>query len=93
MPNNVVEGAAGLFSSRACRVTSLSGKTLWQGKHGENASFKIDKPMEIEVGLGSWGNPVHGTVEPGKKYAMVQDMGLHLRATFRLTEVDVIDSD
>ena len=40
-----------------------------------------------------WANEVEGTVYPKKKYSLVQDMGVHMLATFRLTEVDVIDAD
>lgn len=28
-----------------------------------------------------------------KKYSLIQDMGVHMLATYRLTEVDVIDAD
>ena len=41
MPNNIVEGWVGLFSSRKAEVKSKYGSILWQGKHGENASFTI----------------------------------------------------
>lgn len=92
MPNNIVEGWVGLFSSRRAAVVS-NGRTLWEGKHGENASFTIDAPTKVTIELGGWANPVEGIVYPRKKYALVQDMGAHMFATFRLTEVDVIDSD
>lgn len=94
IPNNVVDGFAGLLSSRKCFITEDStNKTLWSGKHGENASFTINKPTNVTVNLGSWGNPVSGTVEPNKKYTLIQDMGVHLLATYRLSEVDIIDSE
>ena len=35
---------------------------------------------------------LEGTVEPRKKYELVQDYGFHIKATFRLSEVDTIDS-
>lgn len=92
MPNNIVEGWVGLFSSRRAAVVA-NGRTLWEGKHGENASFKIDAPTKVTIELGGWANSVEGTVYPRKKYSLVQDMGVHMFATFRLTEVDVIDSD
>lgn len=93
MPNNIVEGWVGLFSSRDAIVKDMNGKTLWEGHHGENAKFSIDAPTKIKIGLGGWANELEGTVEPKKKYALVQDLGVHMFATYRLTEVDVIDSE
>ncbi len=93
MPNNIIEGWIGLFSSRKALVKDINGTILWEGSHGENASFNIDKPTNILIELGGWANPVSGRVEPRKKYSLAQDMGVHLLATYRLTEVDLIDSD
>lgn len=93
MPNNIVEGWVGLISSRAASVTDNRGKVLWKGQHGENASFVIDEPTKITINLGGWANEVTGIVYPKKKYSLVQDMGLHMFATYRITEVDVIDAD
>ncbi len=93
MPNNIVEGWVGLFSSRTATVSDKSGKTLWTGQHGENASFTLDKPTDIVINLGGWANSVEGIVEPKRKYSLVQDMGMHMLATYRITEVDVIDAD
>ena len=93
MPNNIVEGWIGLFSSRKAEVKSKYGSILWQGKHGENASFTISEPTEIVINLGGWANPVTGIVYPKRKYSLVQDMGVHMFATYRLTEVDYIDAD
>lgn len=52
MPNNIVEGWVGLFSSRDASVTDNKGKVLWRGKHGENASFTLDEPTQININLG-----------------------------------------
>lgn len=93
MPNNIVEGWVGLFSSRSATVKDSHGKILWKGQHGENARFTIDEPTRITIYLGGWANEISGTVCPKKKYSLVQDMGLHMFATFRITEVDVIDAD
>ena len=93
MPNNIVEGWVGLFSSRRAAVIDSSGTLLWAGKHGENARFSISAPTEITIQLGGWANEVSGTVYPRRKYSLIQDMGIHMLATFRLTEVDVIDSE
>ncbi len=93
MPNNIVEGWVGLFSSRKAVIKDHLGKILWQGQHGENASFIISNPTKIIINLGGWANEVTGTVYPKKKYSLVQDMGVHMLATFRITEVDVIDVD
>lgn len=92
MPN-IELGTVGLFSSRRATVETSSGKVLWEGQHGQTAVFQIDKPINIVVNLGSWANEFGGRVEPRKKYACVQDMGLHWKATYRLSEVDVIDAD
>lgn len=93
MPNNIVEGWMGLISSRAASVTDSRGVVLWKGQHGENASFVIDKPTRITINLGGWANEITGIVYPKKKYSLVQDMGVHMFATYRITEVDVIDAD
>ena len=84
-------GWVGLFSSKDASVSS-NGKILWRGKHGETATFTVNNVTSITVNLGTWANPVNGFVSPRKKYELVQDYGFHLKATFRLSEVDVIDS-
>ena len=61
----IADGWVGLFSSKDASISS-KGKTLWNGKHGETASFTIDEPTPIYIDLGTWGNPVEGTVEPRK---------------------------
>lgn len=93
MPNNIVEGFVGLFSSRRAEVTDSFGKSLWVGQHGDNASFTVDGPTDVIISLGGWANDIKGTVEPRKKYSLIQDMGVHMLAKYRLTEVDVIDAD
>lgn len=93
LPNDVVYGWAGLFSSRKAEITDAQGQSLWRGEHGENARFKIDKPTKITIDLGRWANMLTGTVCPRRKYTLVQDLGVHMLATYRLTEVDVIDAD
>lgn len=92
MPNNVADGFAALLSSKNCFIRIKDGNCIWKGKLGENASFEIDKPTDIVIELGALGNPVSGTVEPRKKYTLIQDTGFHMFATFRLSEVDIIDS-
>ena len=84
-------GWIGLLSSKDAYISS-NGKILWRGKHGQTASFTIDKPTNITINLGTWGNPVNGTVSPRTKYELIQDYGFHMKATFKLSEVDVIDS-
>ncbi|MFR8338143.1 MAG: hypothetical protein ACLVAW_16535 [Eisenbergiella massiliensis] len=51
MPNNIVEGLVGLFSSRNASVIDTHGNTLWSGKHGENARFTIDEPTKSQFNL------------------------------------------
>lgn len=84
-------GLAGLFASKDVSIIS-KGITVWKGKHGETASFTIDGPIKIIIDLGSWGELVRGMVEPNKRYELIQDYGFHMRAVYRLSEVDVIDS-
>lgn len=88
----IADGWAGLFSSKNAYI-SANGKVLWEGQHGQTASFEIDEPLNITIDLGSWGNPVEGTVYPRKKYELIQDYGFHMKATFKLSEVDIIDSN
>ncbi len=92
MPN-IELGTLGLFSSRDAIVKDNKGKILWKGQHGQTAKFNIEEVTDIIINLGGWANETKGNVEPGKKYSMVQDLGIHWLATYRLTEVDVIDSD
>ena len=47
MPNNIVEGFVGLFSSRRAEVTDSFGNPLWVGQHGDNASFTVDGPTDV----------------------------------------------
>ena len=49
--------------------------------------------MKIVINFEGWANEVEETEYPKKKYSLVQDMGVNMLATFRLTEVDVIDAD
>ena len=93
LPHDIVEGWVGLFSSRAASIFDSNGKTLWSGKHGENAKFTIEEPTNIRINLGSWANEVTGIVEPKRKYTLRQDMGVHMLATYILSEVDMIDAD
>ncbi|MBQ2710783.1 MAG: zinc ribbon domain-containing protein [Clostridia bacterium] len=84
-------GWVGLLSSKEASISS-GDKILWRGKHGETATFSVNGVTPITVNLGAWGNLVKGFVSPRKKYELVQDYGFHWKATFRLSEVDVIDS-
>ncbi len=93
IPNNIVDGWVGLLSSRECIIKDSNRNILWRGQHGETASFLLQHITDIVIELGSWGNPVSGKIEPNKKYSLVQDLGVHMLATYRLSEVDVIDSD
>lgn len=90
--NQFASGFVGLFCSKNACIKS-AGRTIWQGHHGDTARFRIDEPKHIMIDLGNWANPVTGDVEPGRRYQLVQDQGVHMLATFRLSEVDIIDSD
>jgi len=87
MPNNIIIGWPGLISSRKAIVKDSNGVVLWEGSNGENASFSINKPTDIIIELGDWTNPVLERVEPKRKYSLIQDIGVHWLATFRLTEI------
>lgn len=87
----IADGWIGLFSSKVVNITA-NGHTIWEGKHGETASFSIDAPTNVVINLGTWGNPVEGIAKPNHKYELVRDYGIHMKATFRMSEVDVIDS-
>lgn len=92
MPN-INLGIIGIFSSRRATVETINGKVLWEGQHGQTAVFKIQEPLYVTIDLGIWANDFRGKIEPRKKYNCIQDTGIHLNATYRLSEVDVIDSD
>ena len=81
----------------ALPVEIVSGsKVLWEGKSANIATFEIDKPQSIIIrtkGNKGFHNPINGTIAPGLKYSIVQDCGIHWKATWILTEVDVIDSE
>lgn len=49
--------------------------------------------QKSQFNLAAGANAVECTVYPKRSYSLVQDMGVHMLATFRLTEVDVIDAD
>lgn len=94
IPNTEALGGQGLMNAfiKKDAYVRCGSKVLWQGKHGVMAIFEIDAPMKVTVDLGFWANETVGHVLPGHRYQMVQDQGAHLKATFRLSEVDVIDS-
>lgn len=80
----------------ALPVEIVSGtKVLWEGKSGNIATFEIQNELTVIIrtkcnkGLH---NPIKGVIKPGLKYNIVQDCGVHWKATWILTEVDVIDS-
>lgn len=90
---NIELGTVGLFSSRKAIVRTNDGNVLWEGLHGQVASFQIDSETHITIDLGKWANSFDASVKPGKKYNCIQDTGIHWKATYRLSEVDVIDAD
>lgn len=90
---NVDLGILGIMSSRQVSIVTGEGITVWMGEHGQTAVFKIEKPTNVTIDIGKWGNPITGYVEPNRKYNCVQDLGIHWKETYRLTEVDVIDAE
>lgn len=90
---NIELGTVGLFSSRDASIRTSSGRTLWRGQHGQTAIFDVDGETSIVINLGRWANETTGNVYPRRKYTLIQDLGIHWLATYRLSEVDVIDSD
>lgn len=81
-----------LFSASKVIITDCAGQILWEGKHGQNAKFTIDEPTQIFIDLGTRDHIIESKVEPNCRYILIQEMGMRLRATFILSEVDVIDS-
>lgn len=94
LPNTHVLSGGGLASALIKRNASVSagGRCLWSGSHGQVATFEVSGPTQISIDLGGMANPTVGIVEPGRRYQLVQDLGFHWKAVFRLSEVDVIDS-
>ena len=92
MPDNIVEGWAGLVSPRRA-IVYANDRILWEGKHGENAIFTISAPTKVTIELGSWATTVEGIVYPRRKNALIQASGMYKPAIYRLAEVDVIDTD
>ncbi|MEN6316613.1 MAG: hypothetical protein ABFD25_20450 [Clostridiaceae bacterium] len=87
MPDNIIISWPGLMPSRKAIIKGSTGDVLWEGNHGENASFSINNPTNIIIELGDWTNPVSERVEPKRNYSIIQDMGAHCLATFKLTEI------
>jgi len=93
IPSNVAGGEADFFSFKRVAVKDPRGQILWEGNHGENARFKVEEPTKIRIELGGFADDTIGIVYPGKRYTLVRDHGMHMWATYRLTEVDIIDSE
>ena len=77
--------------------STLTKRTLWEGRAGETAVFNIDKPIEISVtwGIFSGNKTVNknctATVKAGEKYELAWRRGF-LVEEITLKRVDVIDS-
>lgn len=87
----VATGWVGLFMSKDAYV-SANNRILWKGQLGQSATFELERPMKVEIDIGKWGNVKPSVIQPGKRYEVVQDMSPHWKASFYLSEVDVIDS-
>ena len=81
-----------MFISTKVSIFDDYGQIRWEGRQGQVAQFHIDEPTNIVIKM-SMAKPIKGTVCANKKYACVQDTGIHWNATYHLTEVDLIDSD
>lgn len=90
---NVPLGILGAVSSRQATIVTEDDVTVWMGEHGQTATFWIEKPTNITIDIGGWCNTIKGRVEPNKKYNCVQDLGIHWKGTYRLSEVEMIDSE
>ena len=96
----------GMMGNKACAVELCVGnKSLWTGFSGGVASFEIEeKTVSVSLtikkaytgGLSFVDFTIEGAVEQGKKYEvkMVNNafLGNPAKATWMLSEVDVIDS-
>lgn len=72
IPADIVQESSGAFSTNQVIIVDKSGSRLWEGEHGENAAFAIDKPMEITIKFSRENNETQFSVEPGKKYYLIQ---------------------
>ena len=81
-----------MFISTKISIFDDTGKSVWEGRQGQVAQFYVKKPTKIEIKM-SMANPIVGTVRANKKYACIQDNGIHWYAKYYLTEVDIIDVD
>lgn len=96
----------GTFVPTACIYEVSTGKCLWKGVRGETASFHVDEPTLIAIGIGMRRPPnpkksnsllgvdkyTYGEVRAGEGYSYsFSDSGLI--GKYVLTRVDVIDSE
>ena len=92
----------------ACEVEITgNGQLLWRGLAGTIARFEVEEPTQIKMVVkhAYTGHPfpfysdfaIACTVEPGKKYQLSQLeialFGDPTKSKYRLSEVDIIDSD
>ena len=86
------------FFSRKVQITENdTNRILWAGYQGEVARFEIEKKTNITItfgksAMGSGIKDIKGEICANRRYTCVQDLGVHMFATYHLTEVDVIDS-
>lgn len=83
----IVDDWMGMLLPKKVRITADT-ELLWEGNYTQEAIFEITEPKPIHIDLGLWGRPVEGVVGPGRKYKLVQELGFHIRANFRLCEVE-----
>lgn len=73
IPADIKQECTGILSTIQATIVDKNNSILWEGTHGENAAFTIDKPTEITVELGGEDNEVQFSVEPGEKYYLIKN--------------------
>lgn len=95
--NGVVQVKLGMYQSTQGATISANGRTIWSGKTGQVAEFKLERPTEIQVhyqmGMFDGAGSCRGIIDPqkSKKWQVVSRPGF---ITMRLTlqPVDIFDS-
>ena len=90
---NIYLGLVGIFFRNKVQILDDNNTILWAGKRGQTAIFNISQPTKITIKVGALTNDIVGVVHAHKKYQCVQDLSLHWKGVYTLSEVDHIDTD
>lgn len=96
--NGVVQVKLGMFHSIQSVSISANGRTLWDGKTGQIAELKLDRPTNVlikyKMGMFDGAGSCEGVIDPkrSKKWQVVSRPGL-ITMRLSLQPVDVFDAD